>query len=325
MCTAITYKTKDFYFGRTLDYDFSYGEEVTVTPRAFPLPFKKCAELKNHYAIAGMAYVPHNYPLYYDAFNEKGLCMAGLNFVGNAHYSEEKKDKVNLAQYEFIPYILGKCATVAQALKELERINLIAAEYAKGMPAAQLHWIIADKERCITVEFVKEGLKIYENSAGVLTNNPPFEGQLFNLNNYMRLSNRDGGNTFSDKIDLSNYSRGLGALGLPGDWSSQSRFVRAAFVKLNSVSGETEEQSVNQFFHILGAVGQPRGTCVTDGGSYETTVYTSCCNAAKGLYYYTTYENHAISVVDMHAENLDGDKLCRYPVIRRENILYQNR
>ena len=325
MCTAVTYKTKDFYFGRTLDYDFSYGEEVTVTPRAFPLPFKKCGELKNHYAIAGMAYVPHNSPLYYDAFHEKGLCMAGLNFVGNAHYNEEKKDKVNLAQYEFIPYILGKCATVSQALKELERINLIAAEYAKGMPAAQLHWIIVDKEQCVTVEFVKEGLKTYQNSAGVLTNNPPFDGQLFNLNNYMRLSNRDGGNTFSDKINLSGYSRGLGALGLPGDWSSQSRFVRAAFVKLNSVSGGTEEQSVNQFFHILGAVGQPRGTCVTDGGSYETTVYTSCCNAAKGLYYYTTYENHAISAVDMYAENPDGDKLYRYPVIRRENIHYQNR
>ena len=324
MCTAATYKTRDFYFGRTLDYDFSYKEEVTVTPRNFPLSFKNIGTLKTHYAIIGMAYVPDNYPLYYDAVNEKGLCMAGLNFVGNAHYEKAQKGKINLAQYEFIPYILGKCANVKQALKELEQINLIAVEYAKGMPVAQLHWIIADKDKVITVEFVKEGLKIYDNPAGVLTNNPPFDEQLFNLNNYMGLSPKDGQNTFSDKIELTRYSRGMGALGLPGDWSSQSRFVRASFVKLNSVSGDTEEDSVNQFFHILGSVNQPRGTCVIDDG-YEVTIYTSCCNAAKGIYYYTTYENHSVSAVDMHAENLDGEKLCRYPVVRRENITFHNR
>ncbi len=196
MCTAVTYKTKDFYFGRTLDYDFSYAEEVTVTPRNFPLPFKNTAAMKTHYAIIGMAFVPDNYPLYYDAVNEKGLCMAGLNFVGNAYYGKAEKGKINLAQYEFIPYILGKCASVKEALKELEKINLIAVEYAKGMPAAQLHWIIADKDKAITAEFVKEGLKIYDNPMGVLTNNPPFDGQVFNLNNYMRLSPRDGENAF---------------------------------------------------------------------------------------------------------------------------------
>ncbi|MBD5632555.1 MAG: choloylglycine hydrolase family protein [Clostridia bacterium] len=324
MCTATTYKTKDFYFGRTLDYEFSYFEEVTVTPRNYPIITRNAEKLTNHYAMIGMAFV-QDIPLYYDAVNEKGLCMAGLNFVGNAFYNDVKPDKTNVAQFEFIPYILGKCATVDEALKLLENINLTNVPYSDKLPVAQLHWIIADKTKAITVEAVKEGLKIYDNPAGVLTNNPPFDEQMFNLNNYMGLSPRQPENMFSDKLQLKAYSRGMGALGLPGDLSSQSRFVRVAFTKLNSVSGDSEEQSVNQFFHILGSVEQQRGCCIVGESEYEITIYTSCCNADKGLYYYTTYENHAITAVDMHGENLDGDKLARYPLDRREKINYVNK
>ncbi|MDE6373477.1 MAG: choloylglycine hydrolase, partial [Clostridia bacterium] len=287
MCTAITFKTKDFYFGRNLDYDFSYVEEVTVTPRNYVFRFREIEEKAKHYAMIGIAYVKDNYPLYYDAVNEKGLCMAGLNFVGNAYYKKIESGKINLAQFEFIPYTLGKCASVREALGELKKINLADITYGDGLPSAELHWIIADREKAITVEFVKEGLKIYDNPAGVLTNNPPFDKQLFNLNNYMGLSAKDPKNGFSNKLGLKTYSRGMGGLGLPGDLSSQSRFVRAAFIKLNSVSGDLEEESVNQFFHILGAVSHPRGACIV-GKNYEITIYTSCCNADKGVYYYTT-------------------------------------
>ncbi|MDE7395176.1 MAG: choloylglycine hydrolase [Clostridiales bacterium] len=320
MCTAATYKTKGFYFGRTLDYEFSYAEEVTVTPRAFPLSLGKAGEIETHYAMIGMAFVPDGYPLYYDAVNEKGLCMAGLNFVGNAYYGKEVSGKTNLATFDFIPYILGKCASVNEALVELETINLTDTPYNDKLPVAQLHWIIADKERAITVESVKEGLRIYENHVGVLTNNPPFPMQMMALNNYMMLSPCEPKNTFSDKIDLTRYSRGMGAIGLPGDLSSESRFVRAAFVGRNSVSGDSEEESVNQFFHILNAVEQPRGACVLSDHEYEITIYTSCCSADKGIYYYTTYENHAITAVDMHTKNLDGAALYRYPIERHERI-----
>ncbi len=323
MCTAITFKTKNFYFGRTLDNDFSYLEEVTVTPRNFVFRFAKYGELKNHYAMIGTAYIPDGYPLYYDAVNEKGLCMAGLNFVSYAFYGEEKPDKINLAQFEFIPYILGKCASVAEAVKELENINLIGLAYGKDLPPAQLHWLIADKERAVTVEFLKEGLKIYDNAVGVLTNNPPFDMQVFNLNNYINLTPAEPENSFSSELRLENYSKGLGAVGLPGDLSSQSRFVRAAFVKLNSVCGKTEEESVSQFFHILGAVEQPRGACAV-GKGYEITVYSSCCNADKGIYYYTTYASRRINAVDMFKEDLNAAELVRYAHINKESINFQN-
>ena len=126
MCTAATYKTKDLYFGRTLDYEFSYGETVTVTPRNFRLEFRHMGVTERHFAFIGMAHVADNYPLYYDAVNEKGLCIAGLNFVGNAHYRECREGKDNLAQWELIPWIMARCASVSEAKALLARINLTA-------------------------------------------------------------------------------------------------------------------------------------------------------------------------------------------------------
>ncbi len=323
MCTAAIYKTKDFYFGRTLDNDFSYGEEVVVMPRSFALSFRRTGRLERHYGMVGMAHMEEGCPLYYDAVNEKGLGMAGLNFVGNACYREEEPGRDNVATFEFIPWILGQCATVDEAEELLDRINLTGEAFHEGLPTAQLHWIIADRNRAVTVESVREGLKIYENPVGVLANNPSFDQQMFLLNNYMHLTSGEPENRFSDKLDLRPYSRGMGALGLPGDLSSQSRFVRAAFVRLHSVSGDSEAESVGQFFHMLGSVEQQRGCCRV-GERYEITLYTSCCNADKGIYYYTTYGNRQITAVDMHREDLEGCILGRFPLVAEEQIRLQN-
>ena len=324
MCTAATYKTKDFYFGRTLDYEFSYGEEITITPRNYKLNLKNMGIMETHYAMIGMAHIAENYPLYYDAINEKGLGMAGLNFVGNADYKEVIDGKDNITQFEFIPYILGKCASVKEARVLLGKINITNIPFNEKMTLAQLHWIIADKNEAITVESIKDGIKIYDNPVGVLTNNPPFDKQMFNLNNYMNLSPKSPKNNFSDKLNLNMYSRGMGAIGLPGDLSSQSRFVRAAFVKTNSLSGETESESVSQFFHILGAVEQQKGCCEVTDGKFEYTIYTSCCNGDKGIYYYTTYDNHQITAVKLHSENIDSTELISYPMLTGGHILEQN-
>lgn len=324
MCTAATYKTKDFYFGRTLDYEFSYGDEITVTPRNYAFDFRHTSACTSHYAIIGMAHIVGNYPLYYDAINEKGLGMAGLNFVGNAVYAKTVSGKENIAQFEFIPYILGKCANINEAKSLLASINLTDTPFSEKLPTAQLHWIIADENGCITVESMADGLHIYDNPVGVLTNNPPFETQMFMLNNYMSLSPKQPQNTFANGLALNSYSRGMGALGLPGDLSSASRFARVAFTKMNSISADSENESVSQFFHILGSVDQQRGCCEVSEGKYEITIYTSCCNTTKGIYYYTTYNNHQISAVDMRKENLDSTELMRYPLIEEQQINFQN-
>lgn len=324
MCTAVTYKTKDYYFGRNLDLEFSYNETVTVTPRNFPFHFRKVQDLRQHYAMIGVAFVVDNYPLYYDAVNEKGLSMAGLNFPGNADYKPEIKGRDNVAPFEFIPWILGQCATISEVRDKLERINLVQLDFSQSLPLAQLHWLISDKEESITVEAAAEGVKIYDNPVGVLTNNPTFDMQMFNLNNYMQLSTEPPANCFSKKLNLEPYSRGMGAMGLPGDLSSASRFVKAAFTKMNSVSGDSESESISQFFHILSSVAMPAGCIHAGDGKYQVTIYSSCCNTDKGIYYYTTYENSQITGVDMHKENLEGSRLVSYPLLYGQQIRMQN-
>ncbi len=324
MCTALAFQTKDHYFGRSLDLEFSYDERVTVTPRNYPFHFRTMGEMQPHYAMIGMAFVVEDYPLYYDAVNEKGLGMAGLNFPGNADYKPLEEGKNNIAPFEFIPWILGQCADLAEARRLLERISLAQINFSDRLPASPLHWMISDREGSLVVESVKEGLRIYENPTGVMTNNPTFDKQLFNLSNYMSLSPEQAQNRFSENLPLEPYSRGMGAMGMPGDWSSASRFVRAVFTRMNSVCGEGESESISQFFHILEAVAQQRGCVHMGEGLYEITIYTSCCNVDKGIYYYTTYENSQITAVDMRRENLDGSSLVSYPLIEGQQIRMQN-
>lgn len=350
MCTAANYKTKNHYFGRNLDLEFSYNEAVTITPRNYPFHFRKVKDLKYHYAMIGMAIVVDDYPLYYDATNEKGLSMAGLNFPNNAEYKLETDGGDNVAPFEFIPWILGQCANVSEARGLLQRLNLVEINFSEQFPLSPLHWLISDRDESLTVESTKEGLKVYDNPVGVLTNNPPFDMQMFQLNNYMRLSKEDPKNSFAKDIPLKLYSRGMGALGLPGDLSSASRFVKAVFTKMNSVSGDSELESISQMFHILGSVEQQRGCVLVKEptiekrdvklkseeesklsghdemieGNYEITIYTSCCNTDKGIYYYTTYENRQITAVDMYKENIEGSKPVQYPLITGQQICMQN-
>ena len=319
MCTAISFKTKDHYFGRTLDLEYHYNESVVITPRNFPFPFAE-----NHYALIGIATVMDSYPLYYEATNEKGLSVAGLNFPDNAFFHPIDESKINVAPFEFIPYILTQCRNISEAKALLENINIADIDFRPDLKASPLHWIISDKNESLTVESVREGLKIYKNPVGVLTNNPPFDWHMTNLANYINLTAEEPVNTFAPSADIRTFSKGMGAVGLPGDLSSVSRFVRATFTKLNSVCGESEEESVSQFFNIMGTVFNVRGSVRLADNKYQTTVYTSCCNTDKGIFYYTTYENPQICAVDMHKEKLDANELIIYPLKTDLSINYIN-
>lgn len=326
MCTAVTYKTKDHYFGRNLDLEYSYNETVTITPRNYVFKFRKMGEMRTHFAMIGMAYVVDDYPLYYDATNEKGLSVAALNFPDNADYKPCCEAHDNVTPFELILWILGQCKNICEVEKLLDKINIINQKFCDNLPLTPLHWIISDKECSITLESVKSGIKVYDNPVGVLTNNPTFDYHIFNLNNYMSLTNGAPQKTFFTKndLELKTYSRGMGAMGLPGDCSSMSRFVKATFVKCNSASGNSENESVSQFFHILKSVEMPRGCVKLDQNSYAVTIYSSCCNTDRGIYYYTTYDNGHICAVDMFKENLQSNRLINYPLNKQQNIHFQN-
>ena len=309
MCTAISYKTKTHYFGRNLDMDCSFGESVVVMPRNFRFSFRQTESINTPFALIGTALVKEGVPLFYDATNEKGLSMAGLNFVGNAYFTPPEKDKINIAPFELIPWVLMQCDSVKSARALLEKTNIAHIDFSSELTVAELHWIISDDKKCLVLECTRQGMMLYENPVGVLTNNPPFPMQLFGLNNYMCLSNQPPANNFSKSFALTEYSHGMGAIGLPGDSSSSSRFIRAAFNKMNSVYQNSELKRVSQFFHILASVCQIWGTVQLKNGKYEYTVYSSCCNTKKGIYYYTTYDNSAVRSVDMHKQDLDGSEL----------------
>ncbi len=308
MCTAISYKTNDHYFGRNLDYEHGFGEKIIVTPRNYPLKFKLHPDMEIHYALIGMAVEANGYPLYFDATNEHGLSMAGLNFPDNAYYFDAKEHPDGITPFELIPWLLGQCKTVAQCRPLLEKLTIVNIPFSAQYPLSPLHWIVTDKSCSVVIESTSAGLQIYENPIGVLTNNPPFHYHLYNLNNYINVTAQEPDNRFAPSEKIQAYSRGMGGIGLPGDNSSASRFIRAAFTKLNSRCSDQEEASVTQFFHILNTVCQVDGcTCV--GDAFEKTLYSSCCNTDKGIYYYTTYENPQITAVNMHNYDLTHSNL----------------
>lgn len=325
MCTSLAMKTRDFYFGRNLDLEYDFGQRVVITPRKLPVVFRRAGEMKSHYAMIGMASVVDGYPLYAEAVNEKGLGIAGLNFPGSAYYSPQEADgKANVSPFELVLWVLGQCATVAQVKELLEKTHLIALPFSEDIPLATLHWHIADQEGSIVLESTREGMKVYDNPVGVLTNNPTFDFQMMNLNQYLNLTPAEPENRFSQKIGLAPFGRGMGGLGLPGDFSPVSRFVKIAFLKLNSQCDGDEASAVSQFFHLLDAVAMPKGSVVLDDGKCETTRYSCCVNASRGIFYYKTYDNSQLTAVDMYRENLDGTELSLFPLALKQQIAWIN-
>jgi len=287
MCTAVTYKTKDSYFGRNLDLEYSYGECVAVTPRNLPLIFRHRDVTAHHYAFIGMAHIANATPLYYDAVNEKGLAAAALRFTHSAPYA---KEKVGIASFEVIPFVLGTCASVSEVKSALAGMNITDEHFPPNLPNTPLHWMIADRHSSAVLEWNEDGLKIFDNPVGVLTNNPSFDRQL--------------------KTSFPS---------IPGGSSSEERFVRAVHVRKNSVSDVSEAASISQFFHILGSVSQTRGCNVTEDG-LEITVYSSCMNLDRGIYYYKTYENSRITAIDLQRTDLDSTSLLTFPLHTSQDI-----
>lgn len=309
MCTAIAYHGSGFYFGRNMDLDCSFGERVVITPRNYRFAFRKTAPMDQHLALIGMAAVADGYPLYADAVNEKGLCMAGLNFPDNAYYPDRyEPKKQNVSPFELIPWVLGQCETLDDARNLLEETHLIAVPFSGALPLTPLHWMIADASGTLVLESTREGLQIYENPTGVLTNNPPFPFHVANLAHYAGLSNRMPPDSVFAALGTAPFGMGLGAVGLPGDFSSASRFVKAAWLcgLVTSVDGT---ECVSQVFRILGAVAPIKGTVLTADGKEHYTTYSVCIDTARGLYRYRTHERPETRTADIHSVELNGDRL----------------
>ena len=313
MCTAVSVNMGSHFFGRNLDLEYSLGERVIVTPRKYPFRFRCHKEIKEHYSIIGMGIVEDDFPLYYEGTNEKGLSVAALRFP-EAEYCSEKPDTDNIASFELIPWLLCQCKSVRECMPFLLRINITDVPFSKKHPPSPLHWLVADECEAIVIECGDGEVRVYENRAAVLTNSPAFPFQIFNLNNYMYLSESTPENSLSDSVELKAYSRGMGAMGLPGDMSSMSRFVRSFFIKEKLTAEKECGKNIAQFFHLLDFVSQKKGAVKLPDGKEQYTVYSCCCDTAKGVYYYRTYYDSLLRSVSLRKESTDGKKLISYPV-----------
>lgn len=281
MCTAIN---KNRFFGRNLDWVEGFGEEVFLLERNAPIVFRHEKSPKTHPAVIGTAKVVDGLPLYFDGANEEGLAVAGLNFPSNAVYHSFKEGKVNVASFEFVLFVLSNAKSVTEAMTLLSCVNITNDSFSKELPPSPLHFIISDEKESITVEPTEEGVKIYRNPVEVLANNPEFPYHLTHLCDYLGVTANEAKNLFSKNLDLTPYSFGMGGIGLPGDMSSSSRFIRGAFIKENS-----SEESLSQFFHILSSVAQIKGA-VKVGDKKEYSIYTSVFDRAQKKYYFKRYE-----------------------------------
>lgn len=323
MCTAINICSHhDSYFIRNLDLDYDICPKIIVTPRFYSIKFKNIDPILSHYSIVGLGIEQNSYPLYFDAMNEKGLSFAGLNFPILAAYHIIDKNKLNLAPYELPLYLLSKCATINEVLYELESINIIDAPFSKELKLTPLHFIISHEDTSIVIESTTKGLRVYHNSLNVLTNSPDFKYMKFYVSNFMSITDKDPVNNISPNDLLLTYSNGLGAFGLPGDYSSTSRFVRAFYNKSRFVKSKNNLENISNLFNLASSVAMPKGAVTTSNG-LEYTRYSVIYNATRGNLYYKTYENPNISKFIFHPyENLD--KLITYELNRKFEIFNSN-
>lgn len=302
MCTSLTFKTNDFYFGRNMDLDYHFGEKIIITPRNYSLNFKHEKTVEKHYAMLGMACVKGGYPLYAEGVNEKGLCVSALNFQGNAYYNPHPiENALNLASYEIIPYILSKFSSVEEVKKAFVALQIIDTPFDLETETSPLHWHIADKSESITLESTKSGVKIYQNPIGILTNNPTFDFHLKNIEQYARLVPSVQNND--------EFSLGLGMYGLNGDFSSASRFIRLTILKKYSISDDSESSSVDTAFRLLNSVAVIKGCVLTKDGKPHYTIYTCVINATKGIYYYKLYNELPLKSASINDVDLNSDTL----------------
>ncbi|MPQ43833.1 choloylglycine hydrolase [Clostridium tarantellae] len=329
MCTGLLLKTKDgeHLFGRNMDIEFSFNQQVGVIPRSFTYASTVNNEkFITKYAIIGMMTLMAGHPMLADGMNEKGLACAGLNFPGYSYLSDESKEGAhNIPCHDFMLWMLGQFQSVKELKEELKNLNLMNKPFGPNIPEATLHWMVTDKTgECIVIENTKEKLSIFDNTVGVLTNSPTFDWHLTNLRQYMGLSSEQVISTKWDREELSPLGVGVGAVGMPGDETPASRFIRAAFLRHFLMLNEIEHVDIGEFYHILNNVAMTSGAVRTPEKKSDLTQYSSCMSLEKGIYYYNTYKNNQINAINMHNEDLDGNEIKVYPYSEELQINYVN-
>lgn len=329
MCTGLVLETKDglHLFGRNMDIEYSFNQSIIFIPRNFKCVNKSNKkELTTKYAVLGMGTIFDDYPTFADGMNEKGLGCAGLNFPVYVSYSKEDiEGKTNIPVYNFLLWVLANFSSVEEVKEALKNANIVDIPISENIPNTTLHWMISDiTGKSIVVEQTKEKLNVFDNNIGVLTNSPTFDWHVANLNQYVGLRYNQVPEFKLGDQSLTALGQGTGLVGLPGDFTPASRFIRVAFLRDAMIKNDKDSIDLIEFFHILNNVAMVRGSTRTVEEKSDLTQYTSCMCLEKGIYYYNTYENNQINAIDMNKENLDGNEIKTYKYNKTLSINHVN-
>jgi choloylglycine hydrolase len=332
-CTGIQLVAKDrsVVHGRTLEFGIEVPTSVVVIPRGFEFkgstPKGPGLSYKAKYAAVG-AIAFDNLSIM-DGINEKGLAAGAFFFPGYAEYStitQENQSKA-LSPVEFSNWLITQFASVDEVKASLANV-IIAPTVTSGWgdKPPPFHYIVYDiKGNSLVIEPVEGKLLIHDNKLGVITNSPKFDWHMTNLRNYINLKSVNASPLTIDGLEFSPFGQGSGLVGLPGDFTPPSRFVRAAFFTANATPSDNSNQGVWQVFHILNQFDIPVGTvrAVENGITHTDSTLMTCARDPAALkYYFKTYEDQTVKMVDLKAFDWDAKGVKRLPISGKQ--VYQD-
>lgn len=319
-CTGIKLTPKDgsIIHGRTLEFGVQVDSSVSVVPRGYAFtgttPQGPGLTYKAKYgAVGAMAF---NIPALLDGLNEKGLAVGTFYFPGFADYAALTADNQSsaLSPVEFPNWLLTQFATIEEVKEHLSTVHIVPTVVKQWGPTPPpFHYIVYDKTGKALVIEPREGkLLAYDNPLGTLTNSPNFEWHMKNLRNYINLTSVNAKPLQIDGLTLSPFGQGSGMVGLPGDFTPPSRFVRAAIFTVTALPVATADEAVGQAFHILNQFDIPLGAARAeeDGVVHSDFTQVTCVRDPQSLkYYFKTYDDQTIKVVDLNSFDLDAKSI----------------
>jgi penicillin V acylase-like amidase (Ntn superfamily) len=329
-CSSFSWETKDgrHLLGRTYDQfgDLAANRVIGVPPGAgcSPSLHPEGEAPSGRYAYTGMAVLGFGEPILVDGVNAAGLMGALLHYPEYAVYPKKAEpEKTAVHPGRLLAWLLCRCAGVREAVEAMNAITLVD-EPIQGKPLPA-HYILSDKTgETLVIEPDAGGVHIHRNTIGVLTNSPDYRWHRTNLRNFVGVTNLPKAPRTIAGHEIREFGERLGGgTGLPGDYSSPSRFVRMAFMKEYAVRGENEVDGVSRMFRTFAMVDIPEGLAKGDPDYevYEQTLCTSVLCAESGLYYFAPAQNRRISAVRLLEA---GAKVQHFPLGDTQDILYRN-
>lgn len=305
MCTALTLKSRqgETFFGRNMDFSYDIDPHIYIVPKDYEWDNVLSKEkIHNAYSFIGIGQELEETLAFFDGVNEMGFAAAALYFAGYAKYDAmpEAGAREQIVSFDFLHYILGRCANINDLQEMLKNISIVGFEDPVTQTVAPLHWIAVDRSgECVVIELTEKGIELIPNPMGVMTNSPDFHWHMTNLRNYMGATPYQPEEACWGNVRLTPFGQAGGTQLLPGGFTSPERFVRTAYLKSFIPTPQDRMEAVISCFHIMESVTIPKGAVITRLNTYDYTKYTAFINTATCEYFFKTYDNIQVGAASL--------------------------